>query len=256
MSDPALVYGVLGLGAFAAGFVDAVVGGGGLIQLPAFLNALPAAPPATVFGTNKLAAVFGTASAAVRYARRIAPPWRIVLPAMIAAGLAAYGGAHLATLVPREYMRPLILALLVAVTLHTYFRKDFGAVDRDHPLSRRSVALALAIGGALGFYDGFFGPGTGSFLIFLFIRCFGFDFLRASLCAKWVNTATNVTAILSFALSGHILYRLGLLAAACNVAGSLAGSHLALRHGSGFVRRAFLLVSLALIAKFGWDTFR
>lgn len=241
--------------AFLAGLIDAVVGGGGLIQIPALFSVLPQAMPATVFGTNKLASIFGTSSAALRYARRIDVPWRAALPAAIAAFFLSYLGAMTVSLLPREWLRPLVLVLLVAVTAYTYARKNLGAEDQRRAHGRRDMALAALLGGLIGFYDGFFGPGTGSFLIFIFVRFFGLDFLRASVSAKIVNAATNMAALLYFGASGHILWWHGAAMAGFNVAGSLVGSQLALRHGAAFVRRVFLVVASVMIIKFARDTF-
>lgn len=241
-------------GAFLAGMLDAVVGGGGLIQIPVLFSALAEAAPATVFGTNKLAGVFGTSAAAARYARRIEIPWRITLPAAVAAFACSYGGALAVALMPRGIVRPLVLALLVAVAIYTFLRKDFGAIDQRRAPRRHDRAVAIAAGGVLGFYDGFFGPGTGSFLIFLFVRFFGLDFLRASVASKLVNVGTNAAALLFFAGNGFVLWPLGLGMAVFNVVGSLIGSQLALRRGAGFVRTVFLVVTAILIAKFAYDT--
>ena len=242
--------------AFAAGLVDAVIGGGGLIQIPALFNVLPQAQPATIFGTNKLASVFGTTSAAIRYARRIDIPWRAALPAAAAAFVLSYFGAMTVALLPREWLRPLVLVLLVIVTVYTYVRKDLGRVDERRTHGRRDMLLAFLMGGVIGFYDGFFGPGTGSFLVFMFVRLFGLDFLRASVSAKIVNAATNLSALLFFGAHGHLLVAMGLAMAIFNIGGAQVGSHLAIRHGAGFVRRAFLAVAGVFILKFAWDTFR
>lgn len=255
MIDPELLL-VLAAAAFCAGFIDAVVGGGGLIQIPVLFTALPRELPATLFGTNKLASVFGTLNAAWRYARRVEMPWPTILPAASAAFVCAWLGALAVAWLPRDLLRPLILVLLVAAAVYTFLRKDFGAVHRPQQRGRREFFLALLLGGVIGFYDGFFGPGTGSFLIFLFIRFFGYDFLHASAAAKVVNVATNIAALAYFVPGGHLLLLLALLMALCNVGGSLAGTWLALRHGSAFVRRVFLLVVSLLIARFAWDTFR
>lgn len=241
--------------AFAAGMVDAVVGGGGLIQIPALFGVMPQAQPATVFGTNKLASIFGTASAAMRYAQRIDIPWRAALPAAAAAFLFSYFGAMTVAWLPKDWLRPLVLVLLVIVTLYTYARKDLGAIDQRRQHGVRDMVLALIFGGLIGFYDGFFGPGTGSFLIFLFVRLFGLDFLRASVSAKIVNAATNLSALIFFGTHGHVLLATGLAMAAFNVAGAQVGSHMAIRRGAGFVRRAFLAVAGVFILKFAWDTF-
>ncbi len=237
-----------------AGFIDAVVGGGGMIQVPALLTALPAESTATVFGTNKGSSIFGTAHAAWRYAKRIEIPWQVVLPAAAAAFVFSFGGAMLVSAAPRELLRPVILVLLLAVFAYTLTRRDFGTVAQAPTFPRRQRAAALVAGAILGFYDGFFGPGAGSFMLFAFVRFFGLDFLRASGAAKMVNISTNLAALLWFAPSGHILWLLAGGMAAFNVLGAVVGSRMALRHGSGFVRTLFLLVTAALIAKFGYDT--
>lgn len=237
-----------------AGFVDAVAGGGGLIQVPALLTALPGEAPATVFGTNKGSSIFGTANAALRYARRIALPWEVALPTAAAAFVFSFGGAALVSAAPKEWLRPLILALLVAVFAYTLVRRDFGTVSLAPTFAGTPTRPALLAGALLGFYDGFFGPGAGSFMIFAFVRYFGLDFLRASAAAKVVNFSTNLAALAWFAPSGHVLWPLALAMAAFNIAGALLGARLAIRHGSGFVRWVFLAVTAVLIAKFGYDT--
>lgn len=241
--------------AFLAGAVDAVVGGGGLIQIPALFAALPGESPASLFGTNKGASVVGTSGAAWRYARRVAMPWRTVVPAAAFAFAFSYLGAAAVAWLPREALRPLILALLLAGAAYVWKRPDLGQIHRPLHAGGRELAFAAGLGAAIGFYDGFFGPGTGSFLIFLFVRGFGFDFLHASAAAKVVNVATNLAALAFFVPHGHWLPLLALAMALCNGAGSLVGTRLALRRGSGFVRRAFLVVAGALIARFAWDTF-
>ncbi len=238
-----------------AGFVDAVVGGGGLIQVPALFWALPQQSPATLFGTNKLASIFGTANAAWRYSREVVMPWRTILPAAVAAFAFSYAGAAAVAWLPRSALQPLILFLLVGAAIYTFRRKDLGAVHRPAHGGRHELALAGLLGAVIGFYDGFFGPGTGSFLIFLFIRFFGFDFLHASAASKVVNAATNLAALLFFVPHGHCLPLVGAMMAFCNISGSWLGTHMALKHGSGFVRRLFLAVTTLLILRFAWDTF-
>lgn len=241
-------------GAFFAGLVDAIVGGGGLVQVPLLLAALPSAAPATVFGTNKLASVFGTSAAAWRYARSISVSPVVTIPAALSAFLASYAGAMAVAWIPVALLRPLVLVLLVTVAIYTFAHKNFGLAPRTRMLGRNDAALAVAFGSAIGFYDGFFGPGAGSFLIFIFIRFFALDFLRASASAKIVNAGTNLAALLYFAPSGHVLAYLGLGMAVFNIAGSLTGTHLSLRHGAKLVRRVFLAVVLLLIAKIAYDT--
>ena len=242
------------LAAFLAGAVDAVVGGGGLIQIPALFAVYPAESAARLFGTNKCASVVGTANACWRYARQVEMPWRTILPAAVCAFLFSYAGAAAVAWLPKESIRPLILVLLIFAAGYTLMRKDFGSLHQPAHAGRRELVFASLLGAVIGFYDGFFGPGTGSFLIFLFVRFFGFDFLHASASAKVVNVATNLAALLYFVPNGHVLPLLAAAMALANVTGSLAGTWLALRHGSAFIRRVFLAVVSVLILKFAWDT--
>lgn len=253
--DIDFVFLALGLAAFFAGFVDSIVGGGGLIQLPALFTAFPATSPATLFGTNKLASVIGTSSAAIQYSRRVAIPWRVAGPGAVAALVGSWYGARAVAYLDPSVLRPLILVLLVLVAVYTFMRKDLGSASNEPEHGRRSAALAVAIGGVIGFYDGFFGPGTGSFLIFLFIRLLGMDFLRASVSAKILNVATNLAAIAFFVGNVELMWKLAALMAACNLCGAVLGSRMALRHGTGFVRKMFLGVVLVLIARLTYDTF-
>jgi len=242
------------LAAFLAGAVDAVVGGGGLIQIPALFAVYPAESAARLFGTNKCASVVGTANACWRYARQVEMPWRTILPAAVCAFLFSYAGAAAVAWLPKESIRPLILVLLIFAAGYTLMRKDFGSLHQPAHAGRRELVFASLLGAVIGFYDGFFGPGTGSFLIFLFVRFFGFDFLHASASAKVVNVATNLAALLYFVPNGHVLPLLAAAMALANVTGSLAGTWLALRYGSAFIRRVFLAVVSVLIVKFAWDT--
>ena len=255
MIDPDGLMLLLAAAAFGAGFVDAVVGGGGLIQIPALFAAYPATLPATLFGTNKLASIVGTSTAAVQYARRVAIPWRVALPGALAALIGAWMGARAVVFLSPELIRPLVLMLLVLVAIYTFIRKDLGGLSAEPAHGVRSGLLATVIGAAVGFYDGFFGPGTGSFFIFLFVRFLGMDFLRASVTAKILNVSTNLAAISYFALNVEILWKLGAVMAACNLAGAVMGSRLALRRGAGFVRKMFLGVVSGLIAKLAYDLF-
>ncbi len=253
--DPDYLFLALGLAALFAGLVDSIVGGGGLIQVPALFAAFPAAAPATLFGTNKLASIVGTSTAAIQYGRKIAIPWMVAGPGMIAALVGAWFGAKAVAFLQPEILRPLILVLLVFTAAYTFMKKELGAVSAEPEHGLRSAATAVLIGLTIGFYDGFFGPGTGSFLIFLFIRLLGMDFLRASVSAKLLNVATNVAAIAFFARNVELMWKLGAVMAVCNLCGAVVGSHLALRHGSGFIRRIFLAVVVVLILRIAYDTF-
>lgn len=241
--------------AFLAGLVDSVVGGGGLIQLPALFIFLPNVVPATVFGTNKLASVAGTGFALRQYARQVAIDGRVAAPAALAAFALSFLGARAVSHIHPSHLRPLILILLVAVAVYTFARKDFGALHAPRLAGRRQTACALSVGAVIGFYDGFFGPGTGSFLIFAFIGLFGYDFLAASASSKAVNVATNLAALLYFAATRHIDYTVAVPMAACNVLGARVGTALAIARGSRFVRILFLVVVTVIILKFAYDTF-
>ena len=246
-------YAVLGVVAFSAGLVDAVVGGGGLIQLPAMFSIFPNMAPATIIGTNKLASIAGTSVAAVSYARRVAIAWTVAAPAAFAALIFSFFGAYTVTKVSPDFFRTVLPIVLLAVAIYTFAKKDFGSVHAPLHTGRKEQTLALLIGSGIGFYDGFFGPGTGSFLVFLFVRIFGFDFLGASAVAKIVNVACNLSALVWFGYSGHLIWQLGAMMAVCQVAGSVIGTRLAMKHGSGFVRKLFLVVVSILIVKTGYD---
>jgi uncharacterized membrane protein YfcA len=234
--------------AFFAGMVDAAVGGGGLIQIPALLSTFPQTAIPTLFGTNKVSSIAGTAASLWRFARAVPIPWRLVLPATATALLGAWLGAALVAWMPREAMRPLVVVMMLAVAIYTFLRKNFGH-EETHAPHRGDIWRGALFGLVIGLYDGFFGPGTGSFLIFGFVRLFGMDFVRASASAKVINLATNFSAIAFFASHGPILWVIGLTMAACNLAGAWLGTHLALKHGAGFIRQAFLGVVVILIGK-------
>ena len=244
---------LLCIGAFAAGALDAIVGGGGLIQIPVLFAALPGVPAATLLGSNKLSGIWGTSAAAWRYGRSVQIAWPVVLPGALAAFLCAFLGAVALTHLPSDLFRKLLPCVLLGVAIYTFRKKDFGAHHAPHRTGWAATVPAMLFGGAIGFYDGFFGPGTGSFLVFVFVRYFGFDFLRASAAAKVVNVACNLSALIWFGATGHLLVALGLSMAVFNVAGSLLGSRLAIRHGSQFVRKLFLIVVGLLVLRTGYD---
>ncbi|MFM8735822.1 MAG: sulfite exporter TauE/SafE family protein [Pirellulales bacterium] len=237
-----------------AGFVNAIAGGGGLVSLPILFTAFPGAPPATLFGTNKASMVCGTAWAAANYARHVTLPRHTLVPASLAALAGGAAGAWLVTLVSPGWIRLLLPWMLAAVLAHTVLARDLGATHAPRLRPRVEAALGSFIGLALGLYDGFFGPGTGSFLIFLFIRLAGYDFLHAVATAKVLNTATNLGALATFGVSDNIWWRFFLPMAAANVAGSFLGTRLALRHGSRLIRVVFTVVVGALVAKTAYDS--
>lgn len=242
--------------AFVAGFIDAVAGGGGLVQVPALFVLMPAVPAATLLGTNKFASIWGTLFATVQYARQVPMEWRATLPTCAAALLFGFLGARTVAHVPPDFLRPLILLLLLGVLAYTLWKKDLGALHAPKLTHAGQFRMGLATGAAIGFYDGFFGPGTGSFLIIAFVGLFGFSFLAASASAKAVNVVTNGAALLYFATHGHVLYAIAAPMALANVAGSFVGTRLALRLGSRFVRGVFLVVVGALLARYAWDIWK
>lgn len=246
---------ILGAAAFLAGMIDAVVGGGGLIQLPALFAVLPQTAPPTLLGTSKLAGILGTATAAASYARRVKIRWATALPAAGAAFIFAFLGAYTVTRVPPDMVRKLLPFILIMVAAYTYAKKDFGLHHAPQHAGLKEKLLAVMVGGGIGFYDGFFGPGTGSFLMFMFVRFFGFDFLSASAASKVVNVACNLAALMLFSHLGYMLWQIGLLMAVCNIAGALTGTRLAVTRGLPFVRRLFLFVVSGLILKTGYDAF-
>ena len=240
---------------FFAGFVDSIAGGGGLIQLPALLIGLPKSETAEVLGTNKLSAVFGTTTAAALYRKQIKPDPKILLAMGVPAFLGSAGGAVLASKIPTSSMRPMVLLLLIVVAIYTWFKPDLGKFENlKHPSGRRVQIAALA-GAIIGFYDGIFGPGTGSFLMLILVASLGYAFITASAIAKVVNVATNVGAILVFGIHGAVIWQIGIIMGAANITGAVIGSRLAIKGGSTLVRKVFLIVTVALIIKVGIATF-
>lgn len=242
--------------AFVAGFIDAVVGGGGLIQVPALLLLMPEVPVATLLGTNKAASIWGTLSASIHYARHVAIPWRSVLPMAAASLVFGFAGARAVSLLDPNLLRPLVLAVLTLVLGYTLWKKDFGRLHAPRLGHLAQLLVGVGAGAAIGFYDGFLGPGTGSFLVLAFVGLFGFSFLHASASAKVVNVLTNLAALAWFVSQGLVLPLVAAPMAVCNVAGSLVGSRLAIRRGSGFVRVLFILIVLVLIGRLGYDLWK
>lgn len=245
--------------AFVAGFFDSIVGGGGLIQLPAVLICLPGLPIPTAFGTNKTAAIFGNTVAMWQYSRNVQLRWDSLLPATLVAFGAAYLGAWavrvFAHLRP-DLLRGLVLFLLVAVALHTFFKRELGELHHPRWARHHERLAGILVGLGLGFYDGFFGPGTGTFLLFAFVGLFRFDFLHASAHAKFVNFATNLSPVLFFAWHGNVLWKYSVPMGICNLTGAYVGSHLAIRKGNQFIRGLFLAVLVLLIGRLAWEYFR
>ena len=240
---------------FFAGLIDSIAGGGGLIQLPALLIGLPKSETAEVLGTNKLSAVFGTTTAAALYRKQIKPDPKILLAMGVPAFLGSAGGAVLASNIPTSSMRPMVLVLLIIVAVYTWFKPDLGKFENLRHLPKRRVQIAAFAGVVIGFYDGIFGPGTGSFLMLILVASLGYAFITASAIAKVVNVATNVGAIMVFGINGAVLWQIGIILGIANITGAVIGARLAIKGGSTLVRKVFLLVTVALIVKVGIATF-
>ncbi len=242
--------------ATAAGWVDAVVGGGGLIVLPTLFLVAPGIAPQTALGTNKMAAVAGTSASAITFARKVPMRWRILLPAAVIAAVAAGLGAAAVSLIDRELFVPIVMVVLVGVAIFVTLRPSIGITMATHPPTRRKVILVVGLAaGLIGFYDGLLGPGTGTFLIITFATVLGTEFVRAAAMAKVINCGSNVGALIYFGATGHILFALGAAMAVGNVAGAVAGSRMALRKGAEFVRVVLLVVVIGMVIRLGWQQF-
>lgn len=243
----------LAVAALAAGFIDAVAGGGGMIQVPALFAVNPTSLPATLLGTNKVASIGGTLIAAKKYLKSVKLPYNVITSAILSSFIGALAGAWVVkgiSVAVFKIFLPIILAILL---IYTVTQHSIGQTHVPKTVGRVQVVKALLLGGSIGFYDGIFGPGTGSFLLIGFIRIFGFDFLHASAATKLVNATTNLAAILLFASFGHIHWALGFAMMLMNMLGSYCGTHLAIKRGNQFVRKVFIWVVVALIIKTAYD---
>lgn len=241
--------------AFAAGFIDAVVGGGGLIQTPAALVLLPQFPVATVIGSLKIPSFTGTSLAALQYMRKVKMDWMMLSIMTVIAFVAAFFGSKLLSIIDNDFMKPLLLVILVFVAIYTYSKKNFGIHTEKEHSKKEKLIYSVLISSVIGFYDGFIGPGAGSFLVLAFITLMGFDFLKASANAKMVNLATNLGSILFFVGSGRVLYTVAIPMAISNAAGGAIGARVAISKGNRFIRIFFLLVVTGTLIRFGYDVF-
>ena len=254
VEDPTLtVLALLGLAAVTAGFVDAVVGGGGLIQLPALLVGLPHASPVQVLATNKLASICGTTVSSATYYRRVRPDPRTFVPLMVLALVGSYCGALVASRIPRSAFEPIVLVALVVVGAYVLLKPTLGAATALRFSGHRHLVAAMVVGVAIGFYDGALGPGTGSFFVFALVGLLGYGFLDASAKARLANWATNLGALLLFVPQGAVLWKTGLVLGACNLVGGYLGARVAVSRGTRFVRVFFIVVVSAFVVRIGGD---
>lgn len=240
---------------FIAGFIDAVVGGGGLITIPTLLINLPRTPIPTLFGTNKIASLAGTSIAAVQYAKRIKFNYKLLIAVALSASVASFSGAKLISYINVNTFKPVIFVILILITIYTFLKKDLGSVQTKTLPLNKQIIFGSIIGLIVGFYDGFFGPGTGSFLILGFVLILGFEFIQASAYAKLINCFTNLSAIIVFIKQGNYILELAIPMAIMNMAGNFVGTRMAFKKGNKFVRAVFLVIVILMIIKYGNDIF-
>jgi len=243
----------MGVAAVCAGWVDAVVGGGGLIQIPALLLGFPAGAPVQILATNKLSSICGTSVSAATYYRRVKPDLRTVIPLALLAFGGSLIGASLVSHISRAAFNPIILVVLIGVGALTVFNPEFGAQTALRFSGHRHVMAAAAVGFLIGIYDGALGPGTGSFFVFALVSLLGYAFLGASAKAKIANVATNLAALVIFIPAGAVMWKVGLLMGLGNLAGGYVGARTAVALGAGFIRVVFVIVVGAFIVKIGLD---
>ncbi|HCN84295.1 MAG TPA: hypothetical protein DIT07_11855 [Sphingobacteriaceae bacterium] len=240
---------------FTAGFIDSVVGGGGLIQIPALLINLPSQPLPTLLGTNKIAALSGTSVAAFQYSKRIKFDYKILLIISFFAFAASFLGAKAVSFINTDTLKPLILVILILIAIYTFIKKDLGSVQTKELTINKQIIYGSLIGIVVGFYDGFFGPGTGSFFVLGFVVILGFEFVMASAYSKVINCMTNLSALIVFLRQGNYLLAIAILMAVCNILGNIVGSQIALKRGNGFVRIIFLVIVSIMILRYAYDIF-
>jgi uncharacterized membrane protein YfcA len=258
LSEIMEVYGIwviilLALASFTAGFIDSVVGGGGLIQTPFLLITFPEMPLPVLFGTNKIAALAGTSISAFRYAQKIKFDFRLLFVIAACCFTSSFLGARLVSLIDSNTLKPVILVILIAIAIYTFLKKNLGSVQTKELSLGKQMLYGSLVGIVVGFYDGFFGPGTGSFFVLGFVIILGFEFVKASAYAKVVNCITNISALTVFIREGYYIIDLAILMAVFNIIGSYIGSALALKKGNGFVRVIFLVIVSIMILKYGYD---
>ena len=246
---------ILCIASFFAGFVDAIVGGGGLIQTPVALVLLPNYTVSSIIGSLKIPAFSGTSFAANQYLKKVDMNWKLLLIMAVIAFCAAFLGSNLLTMVSNDFMKPLLLLVLSLIAIYTFTKKNFGQHQVKDLSSNKQLLYAVLMSVCIGFYDGFIGPGTGSFLVLGFVAILGFDFLHASANAKMVNLATNFGSICLFVLKGKIIWAIAIPMAICNALGGWIGAKVAIKKGNGFIRIFFLIIVIGTLIRFGYDVF-
>jgi uncharacterized protein len=238
-----------------AGFMDAIVGGGGLIQLPALMISLPQTSLPTLFGTNKIAAISGTSLAAYQYAKKITFHYKLLWIIGFSALIASWYGATVVSKINPEVLKPLVLVLLIAMAVYTFIKKQMGNLSNQSFIQTKTFVIGILLGIVIGFYDGFFGPGTGSFLVFGMVLFLRFDFLHASAYAKIINILTNIGALSFFIYHENYLLIMAIGMAICNIVGNYIGTKMAFKKGNEFIRKIFLAILCLMIFRYGWEVF-
>jgi hypothetical protein len=246
---------LLCVASFVAGFVDAIVGGGGLIQTPVALIALPNLSVASIIGTLKIPGFSGTSIATIQYLKKVKVDWKLFGVMAVVSFVFAFIGSSLLNVMQNDFMKPVLFIILVLLLVYTYVKKDLGQLEISTLSTKRKYTYAIIICVFIGFYDGFIGPGTGSLLIIAFVGILGFDFLQASTNAKLVNLATNIGSITLFVIKGKIVWAIAIPMAVCNATGAFIGARLAISKGNGFIRVFFLVIVAVTLLRFGYDVF-
>lgn len=238
---------------FLAAFIDSVVGGGGLIALPAVM--LTGVAPVVALGTNKMASVMGSCTSTLSFMRSGKVDFGIVKYLFLLSFFGSALGVYTVRLIPPDFLKPLVIFMLIAVTIYSVLRKNWGEKSTYAGLTRRRMALAAIVAFLMGFYDGFFGPGTGSFMMFAFL-CIGFDFIGAAANARALNFGSNIAAAAAFAYLGLVNYAYAIPMGCGMIAGALLGTRVAISKGAGYVRPLFLAMTTILIGKQLYDMLR
>ena len=239
--------------ALLAGFVDSIVGGGGLVQVPALFILYPHFEIPRIIGTNRFSSFMGTAVAGYQYSKKVEIPWRTVIYAGIGAGIMAFLGAKISDIIDEKILKPVILVLMTVIAIYTFTKKDLGQDEKLKFELAKVPFYGLVIGSSAGFYNGFVGPGTGSLLVFGFVSIIGYGFLKASAISKIVNVIADVSSLGFFISAGYVQFEIAIPMMICNMIGAYFGSKMAILKGNEFVRNFFLIVIFALILRFGWD---
>lgn len=240
---------------FIAGFIDAIAGGGGLIQTPIALILLPQQPIANLSGTLKVPGLTGTSIASIQYLKNVDMNWKLLSIMTFFSCISAFYGSYLLTIVNNDFMKPILLVILILLAIYTFIKKDFGNHKPKNISNSRIIVYGIIICTSIGFYDGFIGPGTGSFLIVAFIFILGLDFLHASANAKLVNIASNIGSLMLLISKGKIIWTMALPMAVCNGFGGWLGAKMAIKKGNSFIRFFFLIVVIGTLIRLSYDIF-